>query len=72
MKVLVTGCAGFIGSHLTDKLLSEGFKVVGVDNFNNYYDPRIKEENLKRGPLDSFGSQESMLRHDHLEFHTVS
>src|SRR3990167_5844335 len=52
MKVLVTGCAGFIGSHLTDKLLSEGFKVVGVDNFNNYYDPRIKEENLKSAQVN--------------------
>ena len=46
-KILVTGCAGFIGSNLTDKLLSENHKVIGVDDFNQYYDPRIKEENLK-------------------------
>lgn len=47
MKILLTGCAGFIGSNLTDRLLSEGFKVVGIDNFNNYYDPHTKRENLK-------------------------
>ncbi|KKQ89806.1 MAG: CapI [Candidatus Curtissbacteria bacterium GW2011_GWC2_38_9] len=44
---LVTGCAGFIGSHLVDRLLAEGFEVTGVDNFNDYYDPKIKEGNLK-------------------------
>lgn len=46
MKILITGCAGFIGSHLTDRLISEGHDVVGVDNFNNYYDPKIKEQNI--------------------------
>lgn len=44
--ILVTGCAGFIGSHLSDRLLTEGYKVVGVDNFNDYYDPKIKKNNL--------------------------
>src|SRR3990167_6501315 len=48
MKILITGCAGFIGSHLTDRLLKESFDVVGVDNFNNYYDPTIKEQNLQK------------------------
>lgn len=46
MKILVTGAAGFIGSNLCDRLLSEGFDVIGVDNFNDYYDPKVKEENL--------------------------
>ena len=52
MKILITGCAGFIGSHLTDRLLSEGYKVVGVDNFNDYYDPKIKERNLEKAKLN--------------------
>ena len=47
MKILVTGCAGFVGSHLTDRLLKGGYYVVGVDDFNDYYDPKIKEGNLK-------------------------
>lgn len=44
--VLVTGCAGFIGSHATEKLLANGHTVIGVDNFNDYYNPRIKENNI--------------------------
>lgn len=45
-KILVTGCAGFIGSHLTERLLAHGYEVVGVDNFNDYYDPAVKEKNI--------------------------
>ena len=48
MKVLVTGSAGFIGSALSMKLLERGDLVIGVDNHNNYYDPRIKEDRLAR------------------------
>jgi len=48
MKILVTGGAGFIGSHLIKKLLEENFSAVCVDNFNNYYNPEIKEENVSR------------------------
>ena len=40
MQVLVTGAAGFIGSHLAEKLSQRGDEVVGLDNFNDYYDPR--------------------------------
>lgn len=46
MKILVTGCAGFIGSNLTDRLLADGNNVVGIDNFNDYYNPAIKEKNI--------------------------
>lgn len=47
MKILVTGGAGFIGSHLTEKLLESDYNVTCVDNFNTYYDPSIKRENVK-------------------------
>lgn len=45
--VLVTGCAGFIGSHLTERLLQEGYSVIGIDNFDPFYDVAIKKENMK-------------------------
>ncbi|MGW8265960.1 MAG: GDP-mannose 4,6-dehydratase [Longimicrobiales bacterium] len=47
MKALVTGAAGFIASHLTERLLSGGQAVVGLDNFDDFYDPAIKERNLR-------------------------
>jgi UDP-glucuronate 4-epimerase len=53
MKILVTGAAGFIGSNLAEKLAKRGDEVVGLDNFNNYYDPkkkRINEERLNAYP----------------------
>jgi len=46
-NVLVTGGAGFIGSHTTEKLLEEGHFVVCVDNFDPYYDPQIKKKNIR-------------------------
>ncbi len=46
MQVVVTGCAGFIGSHLTQRLLADGNKVLGVDNFDDFYDPHVKRENI--------------------------
>lgn len=46
-RVLVTGAAGFIGSNLVDALLDRGDSVVGLDNFNDYYDPSIKRGNVE-------------------------
>lgn len=48
MKVLVTGAAGFIGSHVTMQLLARGDDVVGLDNLNDYYEVSLKENRLKR------------------------
>lgn len=53
MKILVTGGAGFIGSHVCDSLLKRGDEVICVDDFNDYYDPRIKEENIKAARQNS-------------------
>ena len=59
MNILVTGSAGFIGFHLTQKLLSRGDHVVGIDNLNPYYDVNLKKTRLKR------------LTHDNFQFHQI-
>ena len=48
MKVFVTGASGFIGFHLCKKLLSKDVEVIGIDNFNSYYDPNLKEARLRK------------------------
>lgn len=57
-KVLVTGCAGFIGYHLAERLLADGDEVVGLDCVNDYYDPTLKRARLKR-----------LARHERFSFH---
>ena len=47
MKILITGCAGFIGYHLTSSLLSKKNKIYGIDNMNNYYSVKLKKDRLK-------------------------
>ncbi len=46
MKILVTGCAGFIGMHVAKRLLARGDDVIGIDNLNDYYDPALKQARL--------------------------
>ncbi len=46
MSVLVTGGAGFIGSHLCERLLEDAFEVVSLDSYDDFYDPAIKRGNL--------------------------
>ena len=53
MSILVTGGAGFIGSHLVERLLSLGKKVVVIDNFNDFYLPAYKRENISKAVQDS-------------------
>jgi UDP-glucuronate 4-epimerase len=48
VKILVTGCAGFIGYHVTEALVARGERVVGADNLNDYYDVRLKQARLDR------------------------
>ena len=56
MKILVTGAAGFIGMHVARLLLERGDEVVGIDNLNDYYDPRLKQARLKNlEPYARFG-----------------
>ena len=47
MKILTTGVAGFIGSHVSESLLNNNFEIIGIDNLNDFYSPDIKEKNLE-------------------------
>ena len=46
-KIYITGIAGFIGFHTAEKLAMQGYEVGGVDNFNDYYDPQLKNDREK-------------------------
>ena len=48
MTVLITGAAGFIGSHVASLLLDRGEEVLGIDDLNDYYDPELKDARLAR------------------------
>src|SRR5690348_16491921 len=57
MTIIVTGVAGFIGSHVARALMARGQEVVGLDNLNSYYDPALKRarlERLRADPLFTF------------------
>ena len=70
MNILVTGGAGFIGSHVCEKLISSGHKVICVDNFNDYYDPQIKESNISEMKKDRnfILYRNDILKNDLLEY----
>lgn len=53
-KILITGAAGFIGSHVAERLAAGGWTVVGLDNFDPYYERSLKEANLADLPCDAF------------------
>lgn len=60
---LLTGCAGFIGSHVTEALLEQGEKVIGIDNFCDFYAPEIKWENISKAlKNDNFSLVEADIR----------
>jgi UDP-glucuronate 4-epimerase len=55
MRILVTGAAGFIGYHVSRRLLLDGYEVTGLDNLNNYYDPALKKARLQQlAPFEGF------------------
>ena len=62
MNILITGAAGFIGYHLARRLLTDGYAVTGVDNFNDYYDVQLKKDRLtdlrKTAQADHFSFHE--------------
>ena len=65
MTTLVTGAAGFIGFHLSKRLIEQGEKVIGFDNLNDYYDPSLKEARLKI--LKNLPNQSFIFINEHLE-----
>ncbi len=48
MKILLTGAAGFCGMHVASRLLDQGDAVVGLDNLNDYYDPKLKQARVSQ------------------------
>lgn len=67
MKILVTGAAGFVGYHLSNKLMKSDIEVIGLDNINDYYDPQLKHDrltHLKENDLFTFYKIDLKDKHD--------
>ena len=69
MKVLITGAAGFIGSHTAERLHAEGHQVIGLDNFSDYYDPFLKRQNASELHQHGITVHDFDLRTDNLSDH---
>lgn len=72
-KILVTGAAGFIGYHLCERLIKDGYQVVGLDNINDYYDVNLKYDRLtelgiERSGAEVFGKEVRSEKHDNFMF----
>lgn len=72
LKIVVTGAAGFIGFHVSKRLLKEGYTVIGIDNINDYYDVNLKKARLEqlKNPNFSFykvGLENKILIHNIFE-----
>jgi UDP-glucuronate 4-epimerase len=61
LKILITGAAGFIGFHLSKKLISKGINIVGIDNLNEYYDVNLKKNRVKA--LEKFDTENKFTFH---------
>ena len=64
MKILVTGAAGFIGSHVASRLMADGHVVIGIDNLNDYYDVNLKKARLSRLVSDRLDSDNQFQFHE--------
>ena len=64
MTILITGAAGFIGFHLINKLLEGDEDIIGIDNFNNYYDVKLKKARYEKleAKAKSFNSNFKMIK----------
>ncbi len=75
-KVLVTGTAGFIGFHTANRLLIEGYQVVGLDNINDYYDVNLKYGRLKESGINKenveWGIKVSSEKYEHYSFYRLN
>ena len=68
MKILLTGCAGFIGFHITKKLIEAGHEIVGIDNINDYYDVALKRARLQELGIDKEEPGKGAASNNHANF----